>query len=406
MDPNSVTDICILLVEPDSSRSENTLKVLLDAKYRVVKVYQGAEALHTVQERERKVDLVLMPTKLPDMCPFECLDILESKHRMPVVMMCDANDGPTMVKFLLRGAMYCLVKPLCLRDVKNLWQHFICKNREVFLESCEFPISGVAEKEAGIREAKEMEILLENRLQSRNRMIEKLDKAEGSSMESRSSFTWTPSLHAEFINIVWNLGVYGANTPFEVIRQMSVPGLTIEFVMARIQDFQIYLERQELQMFSFSTTPTPIIAHNQANIVNQLMGQDIYTSSGPAFIHQQCSPFSGFLQNPQCLDQLNRNPCNLPAEVGNYADLPIFREMQTLQISLLSSMPPLPLVPTLSQLPPAPVPLANSAQRLFQPSWSSTVSEVPSLSTLPPTPGQGEDGSEYGDQVQFCQFFP
>lgn len=57
----------------------------------VVTACQGTDALNTLQNKKRKVDLVLMTTKLPDMCAFEVLDILQMNFRLPVVSKCQLH---------------------------------------------------------------------------------------------------------------------------------------------------------------------------------------------------------------------------------------------------------------------------------------------------------------------------
>ncbi|XP_056693534.1 two-component response regulator ORR21 isoform X2 [Spinacia oleracea] len=238
MDVKSFTDICILLVDPDTRSSRNTLEVLLDANYRVVTACQGTDALNTLQNKKRKVDLVLMTTKLPDMCAFEVLDILQMNFRLPVVMVCDTYHGPTMLRFLQNGAMYCLVKPLLPKNVKTLWQHSIIMERELNRDYCESPLLEFTDKEA------------------ENHQAEELDKGEGSSTGLSSSFTWTSSLEANLIRIVRDLGVDVA-TPAELIRRMNVPGLTIDFVIEKLQELEIYPETLELQFNSVTVSPTP-----------------------------------------------------------------------------------------------------------------------------------------------------
>ncbi|XP_021717577.1 uncharacterized protein LOC110685362 isoform X2 [Chenopodium quinoa] len=348
MDTERYPNICILLVDPDPRSSQNTLALLVNSNYRVVTACQGADALETLEKKKRKVDLVLMPTKLPDMCSFEVLDILQNKYKMAVVMLFDTDQPCAKAEYVRNGAMFCYVKPLDSRIAATLWQHAFVKEVELFRQSRRSPISGVTFNESEIHVAKR--------------------KFQGS-----SSFTWTPYMENIFLGIVHGLGVYDAD-PLEVLRRMHVPGLTLDVLIDKLQEYQV---RQTFLDHSITVSPTPvcIIALNSRS---QLMGQNNYTNPDQAFAHEQGYP--GFLQNPR-QDQLNRARAY---------------EMPTPPLALVNSVPYLPHVPNMSQLPQASVPPANTAQRLILPPWPPTLTYLPSSSVAPPAPGHGEDESKLG----------
>ncbi|XP_021748607.1 two-component response regulator ARR10-like isoform X2 [Chenopodium quinoa] len=135
MDPERCPDICIMLVDPDPRSSQNTLALLVNSNYRVVTAFQGADALELLKKKKRRVDLVLMPTELPDMCTLEVLDILKSKYNMAVVMLVDTDQPSAKEEFLWNGAMFCYKKPLDSMSAATLWQHAFVKEAELFSQS-------------------------------------------------------------------------------------------------------------------------------------------------------------------------------------------------------------------------------------------------------------------------------
>ncbi|XP_010692343.2 uncharacterized protein LOC104905484 isoform X2 [Beta vulgaris subsp. vulgaris] len=147
MDVASGTDICILIVDADLSRLRNNVALLLEVEFRVIPALQGGDALYTLEKKKRKVHLVMIHTKLPDMCAFELAQILESRFKMPVVMICDTYPESAMLRSVSKGAMYCLSMPLCMEDIANLWQHPVIKKKYYMGETRLSSISDVAPSE-------------------------------------------------------------------------------------------------------------------------------------------------------------------------------------------------------------------------------------------------------------------
>uniref|UniRef100_A0A803KZ30 Response regulatory domain-containing protein n=1 Tax=Chenopodium quinoa TaxID=63459 RepID=A0A803KZ30_CHEQI len=257
---------------------------------KVVTAFQGADALELLKKKKRRVDLVLMPTELPDMCTLEVLDILKSKYNMAVVMLVDTDQPSAKEEFLWNGAMFCYKKPLDSMSAATLWQHAFVKEAELF--------------------------------------------------------------NAD---------------PLEVLNRMHVPGLTLDEVTDKLQEYQARQNNPD-----YPPIPMRII---DLNAGNQLMGQNIYANPGQAFAHEQ-----GILQNPR-QDQLNRaRAYEIPAP----------------PLALVTSVPFVPHVPNMPQLPQASVPPANTAQMLIVPPWPPAPTYLPSSSVAPPAPGHGEDDGKLG----------
>ncbi len=66
------------------------------------------------------------------------------------------------------------------------------------------------------------------------------------SSSSRSRFTWTPELHAHFVNAVYHLGLDNA-MPKSILALMNVPGMTREHVASHLQKYRQQLKRQQQQ---------------------------------------------------------------------------------------------------------------------------------------------------------------
>ncbi|XP_048497156.1 two-component response regulator ARR10 isoform X3 [Beta vulgaris subsp. vulgaris] len=324
----------------------------------VIPALQGGDALYTLEKKKRKVHLVMIHTKLPDMCAFELAQILESRFKMPVVMICDTYPESAMLRSVSKGAMYCLSMPLCMEDIANLWQHPVIKKKYYMGETRLSSISG------------------------------------NSSQSWNEGFTWTPYINCKFLDIVWNFGIYDV-APSEVLRLIDAPGLTIRCVIDKLEEFRTYLRRQqELQLNSI-----PIIAHMPPHIANHLMDDDdddIYSIPAMAYALQQPAPLIEYLEGADSEDELDSDLFKWPITAEDYANLPGLEEMQMEQ-ALIRLFPHFSmLLPSMFQLPPPPpVPRANTVQMFFQ-----SVNEDPPLNMAPPVPGRGEDDRKHGDQAQ------
>lgn len=111
-------------------------------------------------------------------------------------MIGETYDEPTFLRGLLNGAMYCLAKPLCEENIKDLWRYPILKGRDVSGKSSEFSKSGVTDKESGINVVKEIEVAKEP--------CEFENTCDGHT----SNFIWTPHDLTRFLEIIFELGIH------------------------------------------------------------------------------------------------------------------------------------------------------------------------------------------------------
>ncbi|KAF6154405.1 hypothetical protein GIB67_028297 [Kingdonia uniflora] len=66
---------------------------------------------------------------MPQMDGFKLMEIIGLEMGIPVIMMSSSDDKNIIMKGVKHGACDYLVKPVMLKDLKNIWQHVIRKNR-------------------------------------------------------------------------------------------------------------------------------------------------------------------------------------------------------------------------------------------------------------------------------------
>lgn len=126
-----------------------------------------------------------------------------------IVMSADDSRSVAM-KCVIDGAHYCLIKPVSMESLQNIWQHIVRQNKDEW--KCK-----ILDQSGDVEQPKEVEyscVTNEVRLKS-----SKKKRAEGYEMEERSDTTtlkkarttWSAELHRKFLEAVDFYGINSMN---------------------------------------------------------------------------------------------------------------------------------------------------------------------------------------------------
>lgn len=134
-----------ILAVDDSRMILNMVKDALRGKYRVTCVESGAEALEFLDQKRKKVDLILMDMVMPNMTGLEVLEYLKADPSVcgiPVVFLTSNKSMETESECLERGAMDFIGKPFSQRTL------VMRINRILELEEYQHNLESIVEEKA------------------------------------------------------------------------------------------------------------------------------------------------------------------------------------------------------------------------------------------------------------------
>ncbi|XP_057720341.1 two-component response regulator ARR10-like [Arachis stenosperma] len=163
------------------------LKTLLQkCHYQVTTTNSAITALKLLREKKNKFDLVISDVHMPDMDGFKLLELVGLEMDLPVIMLSVDDDPRVMMKGIMHGACFYLVKPVRIEELKNIWQHVI--------------------------------------------------------RQKKPRVVWSVDLHRKFVTAVEQLGIDKA-VPKKILDLMNVEKLTRENVASHLQKYRIFLRR-------------------------------------------------------------------------------------------------------------------------------------------------------------------
>ena len=117
----------VLLVDDEASVLE-TLEIILEERFRVLKAASGKEALEKITKES--IDLVLLDIAMPDIDGMEILSrIKEFDPGLPVIMATATDSARMAVKAMQLGACDYITKPFDVEEVMMLAQRAIGENK-------------------------------------------------------------------------------------------------------------------------------------------------------------------------------------------------------------------------------------------------------------------------------------
>ncbi|KAM0856618.1 hypothetical protein ACQ4PT_049016 [Festuca glaucescens] len=246
----------VLAVDDDPVCLRVLATVLRQCNYKPTIVMDGRTALKMLREEgEEQFDLVITDVHMPNMDGFQLLEIIGLEMDLPVIMLSVNGEKATVYKGIKHGACDYIVKPVNIKEIRNIWQHVVRKNHvAVNYSSSE---SDDADQRLGQR------VIAEGGAKSNKCSKKKRNDREGSNdnRESRSFRTtrkkprvsWTGELHNRFLEVVNRLGIDRA-VPKAILQMMNVHNLSRESVASHLQKYRLYLKR----VIDDPTKPNPL----------------------------------------------------------------------------------------------------------------------------------------------------
>ncbi|RYR05840.1 hypothetical protein Ahy_B06g085659 [Arachis hypogaea] len=261
------------------------LKTLLQkCHYQVTTTNSAITALKLLREKKNKFDLVISDVHMPDMDGFKLLELVGLEMDLPVIMLSVDDDPRVMMKGIMHGACFYLVKPVRIEELKNIWQHVIRRNKHDSQEpekpsnNHENPDSDQSSKANKKRKEQEDE---EEEEEDENDH----DNGDDPSAQKKPRVVWSVDLHRKFVTAVEQLGIDKA-VPKKILDLMNVEKLTRENVASHLQKYRIFLRRvnnmsnqQHSNIGSgFSSADTSYLRMNPLSGIGQL--QTLNNNSG------------------------------------------------------------------------------------------------------------------------------
>ncbi|CAN7038531.1 hypothetical protein IGI04_005391 [Brassica rapa subsp. trilocularis] len=237
----------VLAVDDNPTCLRKLEELLLRCKYHVTKTMESKKALEMLREKSNMFDLVISDVEMPDTDGFKLLEIgLEMD--LPVIMLSAHSDYDSVMKGIIHGACDYLVKPVSLKELRNIWQHVVKKNigsyKKIIAPSRHLlPTSEYAPSGSGKRKEKADDSGDGDDDSDRD------DEEDGSEQDGDESSSrkkrrvvWSQELHQKFVHAVQQLGLDKA-VPKKILDYMNIEGLTRENVASHLQKYRLYLKK-------------------------------------------------------------------------------------------------------------------------------------------------------------------
>ncbi|KAJ3678188.1 hypothetical protein LUZ60_001991 [Juncus effusus] len=243
----------VLVVDDDPTWLKILEKMLRKCSYEVTTCGLARVALEILRERKHKFDIVISDVNMPDMDGFKLLEHIGLEMDLPVIMMSIDGETSRVMKGVQHGACDYLLKPVRMKELRNIWQHVYRKKmnevREIEgheLISCE-DLQLI--RDAGFEgfEERSLSMTQWEAESSRKRKDEHSDQ-DGNDPTSvkKARVVWSVELHQKFVNAVNQIG-FDKVGPKKILDLMNVPGLTRENVASHLQKYRLYLSRLQKQ---------------------------------------------------------------------------------------------------------------------------------------------------------------
>ncbi|TMW89038.1 hypothetical protein EJD97_017729 [Solanum chilense] len=232
----------VLVVDDDPTWLKILEKMLKKCSYQVTTCGLAREALYVLRERKDGFDIVISDVNMPDMDGFKLLEHVGLEMDLPVIMMSVDGETSRVMKGVQHGACDYLLKPIRMKELRNIWQHVLRKkmqeardigNHELDQYDEVWILNG-AEILSG-KKRKDFENKHDEREMSDSRCVD-------SSSMKKARVVWTVDLHQKFVKAVNQIG-FDKVGPKKILDLMGIPWLTRENVASHLQKYRLYLTR-------------------------------------------------------------------------------------------------------------------------------------------------------------------
>lgn len=228
----------VLVVDDDLAWLKILEKMLKKCSYEVTTCTLAREALKLLRERKDGFDIVISDVNMPDMDGFKLLEHVGLEMDLPVIMMSVDGETSRVMKGVQHGACDYLLKPIRMKELKNIWQHVMRKRmhdvREIegFENGTDHNNGHYGGDQTSLKKRKDID----------NKYDEKGSSDPSSTKKAR--VVWTVELHQKFVKAVNQIGIDSDKVgPKKILDLMDVPWLTRENVASHLQKYRLYLSR-------------------------------------------------------------------------------------------------------------------------------------------------------------------
>lgn len=237
----------VLVVDDDPTWLKILEKMLKKCSYEVTTCCLAREALSLLRERKDGYDIVISDVNMPDMDGFKLLEHVGLEMDLPVIMMSVDGETSRVMKGVQHGACDYLLKPIRMKELRNIWQHVL---RKKIQEGRDIEGHDVIEGIHILRNVADRyddsQFLRGEELFS-VRKRKDIDKHEDkdfcdTSSTKKARVVWSVDLHQKFVKAVNQIG-FDKVGPKKILDLMNVPWLTRENVASHLQKYRLYLSR-------------------------------------------------------------------------------------------------------------------------------------------------------------------
>ncbi|KAL9269530.1 Two-component response regulator ORR26-like protein, partial [Drosera capensis] len=268
----------VLVVDDDLTWLKILEKMLKKCSYEVTTCGLAREALKLLREKKDGFDIVISDVNMPDMDGFKLLEHVGLEMDLPVIsqfsllsfalhiyccfvskfslktLSCTcvvmSVDGETsrVMKGVQHGACDYLLKPIRMKELRNIWQHVLRKRMH---EGRDFEshdgMDDIQMFTIGNTHSDDRQSLsgcdLAGGKRKKDADYRHDDKDWGdSSPTKKPRVVWSIDLHQKFVKAVNQIG-FDKVGPKKILDLMNVPWLTRENVASHLQKYRLYLSR-------------------------------------------------------------------------------------------------------------------------------------------------------------------
>ncbi|KAJ8631145.1 hypothetical protein MRB53_024468 [Persea americana] len=193
---------------------------------------------------------------MPDMNGFELLEIVVHEMGLPAILTSANCDVNVAMRGLEHGALYYLMKPVSMSEVRNIWQHIIRKSKEEKNDIEEMSSLGETKQKESSSEENDKtdaaagsgtsadQVELEPKKRKKGDLGVKTD-AKGKKVktaERKARILWDAVLHNKFVKAIDQIGIDRA-VPKKILQLIDAPGLNLKNVASHLQKHRLFLRR-------------------------------------------------------------------------------------------------------------------------------------------------------------------
>lgn len=240
----------VLVVDDDPTWLKILEKMLKKCNYEVTTCNLARDALNLLRERKDGFDIVISDVNMPDMDGFKLLEHVGLEMDLPVIMMSVDGETSRVMKGVQHGACDYLLKPIRMKELRNIWQHVFRKRMHGIrdIDGLEEIHNMMTTRHGNSNEQPEDFYLFARDMVSssssgkRRKDDNSNNQEDNSHSAKKARVVWTVDLHQKFVKAVNQIGFEKAG-PKKILDLMGVPWLTRENVASHLQKYRLYLTR-------------------------------------------------------------------------------------------------------------------------------------------------------------------